>query len=67
MNIQEIINRKEQGIDCTEDESAFIKGWLRETTILLQSDDMPTLEKIQLLFPLEYGEWTDEDEKENFG
>ena len=64
--IKAIIQRKKEGTDCTETESAEIKGWLRETTIFLQSDDIEMLEEIQLLFPIEYGEWTEEDEKANF-
>jgi hypothetical protein len=52
-----IIERKKQGIDCTEDESAEIKGWLRELKLPFEQ---PTLSEIQELFPLEYSEFLDE-------
>lgn len=67
--IIEILERKKQGFDCTEQESAEIKGWLRETTILPKScigifpkelSDQEILEDIQLLFFIEYGEFLDE-------
>ena len=64
-NIQKILEKKRNGIDCTEQESAEIKGWLTETVIFLQSDDIPTLNEIQELFPLEYGECEEEDERLN--
>lgn len=57
-----ILERKKQGADCTESESAEIKGWLRETIILPESGDVQILEDIQELFPLEYGEYLDETE-----
>lgn len=60
--INEILFDKQQGIDCTEDESAYIKGWLRETTIRPEDGSQQVLEDIQLLFPLEYGEYLDEME-----
>jgi hypothetical protein len=52
-----IIERKKQGIDCTEEESAEIKGWLRELKLPFEQ---PTISEIQLLFPQEYGEFLDE-------
>ena len=52
-----IIKRKEQGIDCTEAESAEIKGWLRELKLPFEQ---PTIAKVQSLFPQEYGEFLDE-------
>lgn len=65
--IQEIINKKKNGTDCTEQESAEIKYWLRTTTILPGSGDQQILEDIQLLFPQEYGEVNFEQEvDENF-
>jgi len=57
-----IIERKKQGIDCTEAESAEIKGWLKETIILPESGDIQIQEDIQELFPQEYGEYLDETE-----
>lgn len=58
--ITEIIERKKLGIDCTEEESAEVKGWLRDTTLLIGSGDIQIHEDIQILFPLEYGEYLDE-------
>jgi hypothetical protein len=52
-----IIKRKKEGIDCTEEESAEIKGWLRELKLPFEQ---PTISEIQLLFPQEYGEFLDE-------
>jgi len=55
--IYEIIKRKKQGIDCTEEESAEIKGWLRELKL---PSEQPTVSEIQLLFPQEYDEYLNE-------
>jgi hypothetical protein len=52
-----IIERKKKGIDCTEEESAEIKGWLRELKLPFEQ---PTIAEVQLLFPQEYGEFLDE-------
>jgi|GEM_PF-4482217 len=55
-----IIERKKRDIDCTEQESAEIKVWLRHTIILPQSNDALILKDIQIYFPIEYGEYLDE-------
>lgn len=60
--IYAIIERKEQGIDCTESESAEIKGWLKEYRIV---GEQTTEGRIQLLFPQEYDEYLDEIDKLN--
>ena len=52
-----IIVRKRQGIDCTEEESAEIKGFLRELKL---PDEQAIVAEIQSLFPIEYGEFLDE-------
>jgi len=52
-----IIERKKNGIDCTEKESAEIKGWLRELKLPFEQ---PTISEVQSLFPQEYGEFRDE-------
>lgn len=65
-DIKKIVVRKKLGQDCTEDESAKIKMWLKETIPLIGSSDIDIIEDIQNLFPLEYGEALDEslaDEK----
>jgi hypothetical protein len=58
--IKEILNRKRQGVDCTEQESAEIKMFLKEHLIQVGTGDVQLVEQIQTLFPLEYGESTDE-------
>jgi hypothetical protein len=58
--IKEIIERKKNGVDCTEEESAELKGFLKEFIPLPNSGDIQMIEDIQLLFPLEYGEVLDE-------
>jgi hypothetical protein len=55
--IKIIIERKRQGIDCTEQESAEIKGYLRELKMV---GEQSIVAEIQELFPLEYGEFLDE-------
>lgn len=57
-NIERIISRKKQGLDCSEQESAEIKGWLRE---LRMPDEQHIEADIQSLFPIEYGEYLDEN------
>lgn len=57
MNILEIIERKKSGIDCTEEESAEIKGFLRELRMV---GEQYIEAEIQFLFPLEYMEYLDE-------
>ncbi len=59
-----IIIKKILGTDCSEDDSAFIKGWLRETIIHPATDDVERLESIQHYFPLEYGEHLNEEDGE---
>ncbi len=56
--IAEIVERKKNDTDCTEQESAEIKGWLRE---LKFPHDQPMVAEIQLLFPQEYGEFLDDN------
>lgn len=53
-NIMAILQRKREGIDSTEEESAEIKGWLRE---LKMPSDQKIVAEIQELFPIEYGEF----------
>ncbi len=60
--IDAILVNKEVGNDCNEDQSAQLKGYLRETIPLAGSGDIQRIEKIQLLFPLEYSEALDEME-----
>jgi len=61
-NIQSIVVSKKLGGDCTEEQSAEIKGWLKETTPAINSWEILLIEDIQLLFPLEFGEAMDESE-----
>lgn len=59
MIIVPIIQRKKQGIDCTEQESVEIKGYIKEYKGIYEQK---LVEEIQELFPLEYGEALDEIE-----
>lgn len=58
--IKEIIKRKKQGLDCTEAESAEIKGYLRELKLV---GEQSIVAEIQELFPIEYGEFLEESDK----
>jgi len=60
----EIIERKKNGIDCTEQESAEIKGFIKETLIMFGDGTVEIIEDIQELFPIEYGEAIDETENQ---
>ena len=57
IDVIDVIERKKQGIDCTEAESAEIKGYLRELKL---PEEQQIVSVIQLLFPIEYGEFLDE-------
>ncbi len=65
-HVDEIIKRKKEGIDCTEIESAEIKGFVKERILLIGSSDIKTFEEIQMLFPNEYGEAIDEFDNNNY-
>lgn len=54
-----IIERKKQGTDCTEAESAEVKGWLRDIEIPFEQ---PTFNEVKELFPIEYNEFLEEVE-----
>jgi rubredoxin len=58
--LQQIVVRRKLGTDCTEEESAEIKGWLKETILAVNSWEIKLFEDIQLLFPLEFSESMDE-------
>lgn len=60
--VKEVIQRKKRGVDCTEEESAEIKMFIKKTFIQVASGEVQTIEEIQELFPLEYGEAIDEME-----
>lgn len=61
--IREIIIKKENGIDCTEEESAEIKGYIKEYKLVEESAIVST---IQNLFPQEYGEALNEMKNINY-
>lgn len=64
--IQKIIDRGWEGIDPTESEKIQIKNWLKNTIIKVGSRDVERLEDIQILFPIEYGEYLDlKEQKDN--
>jgi hypothetical protein len=54
-----IIERKKQGTDCTEAESAEVKGWLRNIQLPFEQ---PTFNDVKTLFPIEYNEFLEEVE-----
>ena len=54
--IRQIVNRKMLGNDCTEAESAEIKQYLRELKL---PEEQKIVAIIQELFPIEYGEFLD--------
>jgi uncharacterized protein (UPF0335 family) len=60
--VKGIIERKKQGQDCTEEESAEIKGYLRE---LKSPSEQSIVAEIQLLFPQEYNEYLSEEDSQN--
>jgi hypothetical protein len=61
-NIKAIVHRKKANIDCTEDESAELKGFIRDC--MFKDDgvhgDCPLLLEVIKLFCIEYGEVCDE-------
>lgn len=63
--LEEILNNKRHGIDCTEAESAEIKGFVKEQLIQVGTKDVQMIEDIQLLFPIEYSEALTEMENNN--
>jgi hypothetical protein len=65
-DILQILLDKRNGEDCTEEDSAEIKGYLRELKL---PEEQPLVAEIQELFPQEYGEYLTEEESgapENF-
>lgn len=63
--ITSIIEKKRDGVDCTETESAEIKGWLKDTLLSVTDGTVLIEREIQNLFPQEYGEYLDEVEENN--
>lgn len=60
--IKSILDNKRKGIDCSESESSEIKGWLKETLLSVSDGSTQVERDIQMLFPLEYGEYLEEIE-----
>ena len=60
--IKKIIIRKKNGTDCTEQESAEVKGYLKKLLInakhgkLYMHDKVAIIADIEQYFPQEYGE-----------
>lgn len=60
--IKKIIIRKKNGTDCTEQESAEVKGYLKRLLINAKHGKLYTHDKVAIIadieehFPLEYGE-----------
>ena len=57
--ILHIISKKKSGYDCTEEEAAAIKQWVKNE-LIYESWQWQCISDIQLLFPIEYGEAIDE-------
>ncbi len=67
-NIIEILKRKKKGVDCTEAESAELKGFIRKIItnrkkgLAELKEETIRFDKIRVLFPIEFGEATDDIE-----
>jgi hypothetical protein len=59
--IKEILDRKAKGQDCTEEESAEIKMFVKEHIVQIGNGEVQLIEQIQEFFPIEYGEAIDEN------
>ena len=62
--IEDILNRKMNGQDCTEDESAELKGFIKKNINSENEDKLFCILVIIDLFPIEYGEALTEMESE---
>ncbi len=62
--IKEIIEREKQGSTCTEEESAAIKQWIKNTHIVPGSEEENIYNDIAYFLPCEYGEAIDEMEQQ---
>lgn len=66
--VKQILARKRNGIDCTETESAELKGFLRylfgraRRGKLYHSSNISIISSIEELFPIEYSELLSEME-----
>lgn len=58
--LQGIIKRRQEGLDCTEGESAEIKGYIKETFLVVEDGSIEIDEMLQELFPQEWSEAQDE-------
>ena len=58
--IIEILDRKKNGIDCTEQESAEIKMYVKETILMAGDGSVQFDAELQYHFPLEWSEAQDE-------
>ena len=54
--IRPILNRKKKGIDCTEQESAEIKQFVKFLSKAKSVGNLKVLNEIATLLPIEYGE-----------
>ena len=62
IEVRKILERKKNGVDNTEEESAEIKGFLKEHIVQVGTGYVQLIEDIQTHFPIEYGEALDEME-----
>jgi hypothetical protein len=54
--VRAIIDREKDGIVCTEDESATIKQWVKNTLLSPEDGSIDLDTEIQMYLPCEYGE-----------
>lgn len=64
LRVRAILERRRGGQDCTEEESATLKQWVKRTTLMAGNGSVELDAQIQELFPLEWGEAHEEMEKE---
>lgn len=57
--VKSILLNKQMDIDCTEEESAEIKGYFRE------KHDTELTKELKLFFPAEYAEYLHETNQDN--
>jgi hypothetical protein len=55
--ILEILQRKKEGIDCSEEESAELKGFLKENYLIDSVEKSLIFDEIEYLFSQEYAEF----------
>ena len=55
-----ILDRKRNGIDCTEDESVEVLNYFTDNAEYLSDSDNADLDEVVQFFPLEWNQWWDD-------